>query len=298
MKSAIYISVFALVAFIATASAQTKPNEQTVKWQTYASKSEFSVAMPAGTTGFSEDKDYFMGKSRSVVKKRVFLYRSINGAVLLNEMIEGDVKGVRDELISQLGRTKPGFELAKSQTLDGISMDLYTRKKDRLSSMQQFVLFKNRLYVLQAHSIDENNPIVANFFRSLAINIGNKTSMPNVSPTDDLKAALNPSDVVENALDAITDPPVSKPDRDAMVLYKPRPQYSADVRRAGITGEIVLNVLLSAKGKVEKVEFKSGQIAFREGATAAASNVLFIPAEKDGHPVSVWKMFSYSFLIY
>ena len=287
---------YVLLAVAVVVSAQ--PRVQSVKWRTVASKTEFSVAMPDGIKSYAEDNEYFVGKNRSRVSKRVFIFTSINGAALLTELIEGDVKGVRDTLASQLQTSKPGYELKKSQTIGDVSIDTYSRQKDKLFSLQQFVLFKNRLYILQAHSVDENSLIVSQYFRSLAVSEADKTAMPNIGPNDDVKLALGPPDIVLLPQSKLDEPIDEKPDRDVVIVHKPRPRYTSELRRSGATGAVAVKVLFSAAGTVEKIEFKSGKFEFFEVVKAAAENILFMPAEKSGRLVPVWKTLEYHFDIF
>ncbi len=299
MRSPLHISASMLVAFVAAVSVQAFQRDTTARWQKITSGAEFSVMMPAGSNGYVDDREYTTGTDRIRVSKRTFYYRNINGAVLLSEVIEGDVKAYQKEMMSRLHTASPGYDLVKTQTFDKVSVHILTKKSERLFSIQQLVLFKDRLYILQGHAADENNPIVAQYFRSLTIDPGKKAIMPNISTGKDLKSIVDPPDIVLSDANSVDLNPISgKADRDAIILHRARPRFSDAFRRAGTTGTIVLNVLFSAAGKVEKVEYRSGVFALSDGATEAARNILFIPAEKDGRPVSVWKQVSYTYSIY
>ena len=302
MRIAIYISISMLFAGVLPLAAQPASTiaSESVKWQTLNSKDEFSVAMPEGSKGFTEDNEYSVGQARHRVTKRIFAYRNINGTALISEMFEGDVRGVKDELVSRLSQGRLPYELSKNQDFDGVSVGLYSRRQDRLFSVQQFILFKKRLYVIQAHATDENNSILHQYLRSLGIVAGGKSVMPNLSPGDDVKIAAKPPDIAVSPLTASdnAEPLNGKHDRDVIFLHKPRPRYTSDARAARATGAIQLRVLFSASGKIAKIEVESGPAVLRDSAILAAEQILFIPAEKDGKAVSIWRKVSYSFSTY
>lgn len=301
MRIAIYISISMLFTGVLPLAAQPASTiaSDSVKWQTLNSKDEFSVAMPEGSKGFTEDNEYSVGQARHRVTKRIFAYRNINGTALISEMFEGDVRGVKDELVSRLNQGRSPYELSKNQDLDGVSIGLYSRRQDRLFSVQQFILFKKRLYVIQAHATDQNNSILHQYLRSLGIVAGGKSVMPNLSPGDDVKIAAKPPDIAVSPLTASDAEPLNgKPDRDVIFLHRPRPRSTSDARAARATGEVQLRVLFSASGKIAKIEVESGPPILRDSAILATEQILFIPAEKDGKAVSVWKKVSYSFSTY
>jgi TonB family protein len=70
------------------------------------------------------------------------------------------------------------------------------------------------------------------------------------------------------------------------ILDKPRPDYTPEARRLGIQGEVMLEVLFEATGRVRVVRLLSGLgHGLDENAMAAATRIHFRPARKDGVPV-------------
>src|SRR5207253_2673968 len=73
------------------------------------------------------------------------------------------------------------------------------------------------------------------------------------------------------------------------ILEKPEPTYTEAARKNLITGTIVLRALLSSAGTVTNVQVVSGlPDGLNERAIAAAKMIRFVPATKNGHPVSMW----------
>ncbi len=85
----------------------------------------------------------------------------------------------------------------------------------------------------------------------------------------------------------------------AVITSKPEPQFTEEARRNGVTGEVMLRMILSASGQVTGiVPLKRLPDGLTEKAIAAARSIQFIPAEKDGHKVSQYVTVSYNFNIY
>ena len=83
------------------------------------------------------------------------------------------------------------------------------------------------------------------------------------------------------------------------VLAKPEPRYTSDGRRHQITGTVVLRCIFAADGRVRGIfPIKSLPRGLTLEAMRAAQRLKFIPATKDGHPVSVFMQLEYSFNLY
>jgi TonB family protein len=84
--------------------------------------------------------------------------------------------------------------------------------------------------------------------------------------------------------------------RRAVIVSKPDPLYTDEARHHGTTGEVRLRVLLDSSGSVARIEpLMTLPDGLTESATEAARRIEFIPAEKDGRPVSQFATVSYRF---
>lgn len=93
-------------------------------------------------------------------------------------------------------------------------------------------------------------------------------------------------------------PPVQVTER-ARVLAKPEPQYTEDARRNQITGSVVLRVVFSRTGEVTNIRaIHALPFGLTEKAIAAARQIRFRPATKDGRPVNVYMQLEYNFNLY
>ena len=87
--------------------------------------------------------------------------------------------------------------------------------------------------------------------------------------------------------------------RRVTILSKPEPSFTEEARKNNVTGEVVLRVIFSSSGQVTNiVPIKRLPDGLTEKAIAAARQIKFVPAEKDGRPVSVYGTIAYNFNIY
>src|SRR5215204_3336330 len=85
----------------------------------------------------------------------------------------------------------------------------------------------------------------------------------------------------------------------ARLISKPEPQYTEDARKNQITGTVVLKCVFSSSGQVTNISVRSGlPHGLTEKAIAAARQIKFVPASKDGHQVSMWMQLEYNFNLY
>jgi TonB family protein len=85
----------------------------------------------------------------------------------------------------------------------------------------------------------------------------------------------------------------------ARLLSKPEPQYTEEARKNQITGTVVLKCVFGSDGQVKNISVRSGlPNGLTEKAIAAARQIKFIPATKDGHQVSMWMQLEYNFNLY
>lgn len=77
-------------------------------------------------------------------------------------------------------------------------------------------------------------------------------------------------------------------DEPPVPIYSPDPVYPEIPREIGLTGRVVLKVLVGEDGNVRKVEVVSGSRLLTEAAQETLYRWRFRPARFQGRPVSVW----------
>ena len=83
------------------------------------------------------------------------------------------------------------------------------------------------------------------------------------------------------------------------ILEKPEPQYTEEARNHQITGTVMLKCIFAADGRVTNiVPVRALRYGLTRKAMNAAYRIRFIPATKDGHPVSMYMQLEYNFNLY
>jgi TonB family protein len=105
------------------------------------------------------------------------------------------------------------------------------------------------------------------------------------------------SDGSDDGLDGTYKP--SQVDQKLRLLQKPEPQYSEDARKNQIMGTVILRVVFTRFGEVTNIRTVHPlPFGLTEKAIAAARNIRFIPAKRNGQPVSVHMQLEYNFNLY
>jgi TonB family protein len=82
------------------------------------------------------------------------------------------------------------------------------------------------------------------------------------------------------------------------ILFKPRPDYTEEARRARIEGDVVLEVLLTASGTLRVLRVIRGLgHGLDQNALDAAAKIRFRPAAENGHPIDTVATIRISFQI-
>ncbi len=85
----------------------------------------------------------------------------------------------------------------------------------------------------------------------------------------------------------------------ARVLSKPEPQYTEEARRGQITGTVILSVVFSRTGEVTNIRAVQPLCCgLTEKAISAARLIRFVPATREGLPVSTNMQLQYNFNLY
>jgi TonB family protein len=85
----------------------------------------------------------------------------------------------------------------------------------------------------------------------------------------------------------------------ARVLEKSEPTYTESARQAGVTGTVILRAVFSGTGEVTNIWVtRPLSHGLNAKAVAAAKGIRFVPATKDGKPVSMWIELQYNFNLY
>jgi protein TonB len=84
-------------------------------------------------------------------------------------------------------------------------------------------------------------------------------------------------------------------DEPPVPVYRPDPAYPGWARENGISGTVVLRVLVDREGTVRRVSVARGVTGLTEAAQEALLRWIFRPARANGQPVMVWVEIPVSF---
>ncbi len=88
-------------------------------------------------------------------------------------------------------------------------------------------------------------------------------------------------------------------DKKANILTRPEPHYTVRARDAWVQGTVVVRAVLAADGQVKYIMVVSGlPYGLTEEAIKVARRIKFVPAIKDGRPVSQYVQIEYNFNLY
>ena len=84
----------------------------------------------------------------------------------------------------------------------------------------------------------------------------------------------------------------------ARIISRPEPQYTDEAREAGVSGTVVMRAVFASDGTIQNIlVLRSLPHGLTEMAVKAARQIKFIPATKDGRPVSQFIQIEYNFRI-
>jgi TonB family protein len=133
------------------------------------------------------------------------------------------------------------------------------------------------------------------------------TRTPAVSPTEAKVLTTNPVLVQKNGPSPTRSSEIddnrtfsgNEVDSRVQILSKPEPTYTDIARKNQVNGIVVLRAIFSSAGTVTNIHVVSGLAdGLNERAISAAERIKFVPAMKDGHPVSMWMEMQYNFNLY
>jgi TonB family protein len=256
---------------------QTKMQSDAQTWSRYTvEREEFSVILPylpAMTTTRG------MRKGDHEYQTQRQLESSEGGVLYIIEVYENPKpQQSLDDFISKRSEDlKCDPAAARSITVDGYSgKECTSADKDHPAIVQVFAS-EARLYRFLAKGPGIIAPAARQFFSSIRLG----------KNANGIKVSDGPGQQVFSGKQLDTKP---------RLLEKPEPSYTEEARANRITGTVILRVVFTSKGTVDNIrvmrELPNG---LTERAIEAAKKIKFIPATKDGRPVSMWMQLEYNF---
>jgi TonB family protein len=219
---------------------------------------------------------------------------------------EGLLKPARDKL-PEVDRSKAAMSYIKELTLQPLPGREYSLVIGDLVGTAQFYAAESRMYALVAMGPAGGGWLREKFFASFQIspNIPRQLQVVEQPRGGGVGGGVGPGvgGGVSGTSNAVSDSNRIFRSADvtqrARVLEKPEPFYTESARKFSITGTVILRCVFSKNGEVTNiVVIRKLPHGLTARALDAARRIRFIPAQKDGSPVSMWMQLEYNFNLY
>ncbi len=75
----------------------------------------------------------------------------------------------------------------------------------------------------------------------------------------------------------------------------PKPPYPTEARKRGVTGVVILKVIIDSTGRIAKVDILKGKEPFVSAAVQAVKKWRYTPAYYEGEPISIYRVIKIPF---
>ena len=254
-------------------------------WRTYTVKGEeFSVALPTLPAMTSIARH-----SPQLQKYRVerHLKTFLDGVVYSIDVFENpEPKQSLEDFIAEQNKDSRSDLMVERDLIvnDFQGKEYVSRDKTRPATVQFFATEKT-LYRFAAVGSDTTNDAVKQFFSS--IKLGKPKDATEVVDGPGMPLVLETGERLYTGKDVTT---------KARLITKPEPEFTEEALTSRVSGTVVLRVIFSRSGEVTNIQVISSlPNGLTEACIAAARKIKFVPATKDGQPVSMWMQLEYNF---
>ncbi len=181
-----------------------------------------------------------------------------------------------DAFIKEAKNSKWDPSSGRDVTVDGYAGKEFVYRNGK--GMVQFFATENHLFQFRAKGVPVDDARLTKFFSSITL----KKPDPQVSA-----ATKNSDDQLLLSKEV---------DTKIKLTSKPEPAYTKEADADRIVGVVILRCIFTSKGTVTNIQVIQGlPKGLTEVAIEAAKKIKFIPATKDGKPVSMWMQLEYTF---
>jgi len=255
-------------------------------WQRYTIKDEqFSALLP--TVPAMSSTERMLSPTRERRERVIGAYA--NGVVYAVHTFKYNESPSLDEIVAEFRVPIEGFK--RELNLGNFRGKEYAQQLDDVKGVSQFYIQDKKVYV----------------FRVFGSSLGEVASgTPKF--LDSIKLEKDPQGQPISEGHGIQEAPLLKAEeilsgrlvtKKVRVFTKPEPTYTALARKNAVTGTVVIRCVFSAYGTVTNLIVVSGLAdGLDQQALAAARQIRFIPAIKDGRFASMWMELQYNFNLY
>lgn len=255
-------------------------------WQSYTVKGEeFSVALPT-VPAMSSGTALHPRLQKFRVERH--LQASLDGVVYSIDVVENVQHGqsLEDFIAEQNANSDYDPATGRDLTVSKIRGKEYSSRDKNRPATIQFFATERRLYRFEATGSDAANAAVKQFFSS--ITLGKPRKATEVVDGPGMPLVLDTGERIYKGSEVTT---------KLRLISKPEPQYTEEAQRNRVRGMVVLRAIFSKTGEVTGIQVVAGlPNGLTEQCVNAARQIRFVPATKDGQPVSMWMTLEYNFM--
>jgi hypothetical protein len=256
--------------------------QDSATWHEFSPEGEeFTVLLPQRAR-ITEGKRFFGDRQRDYEFR---LYRVFAGNTLFTvESYEGDKP---KDLARIVMSGRRALNSQASIELNGFKGNEFTHDVEGLSFKGRCFATRKHVYVVEAAKRGAYDPAMDQFLNSFSL--AHKSVEATTDPAWNTPTASSADEVFETR----------KVSSKAIILAKLPATYTDNARERMIRGTVVVQAVLRASGEVSDIEVRAG---LPEGLTKqsieATKAIVFVPAERDGKPISTRVLLEYNFSIY
>ena len=281
-----------LIAFSGSSQAQERgigpePNaiSEPLPWNRYTVKGEkFSVSLPT-VPAMATSKALRNGDQKPRLERH--LKTSFDGVVYSIDVFENTKppQSLEEFVGQQISNSDYDPATEESLKVDGVRGKQYSSVNKSSPAIVQFFATDARLYRFAAIGSNVGGRPTRDFF--LSIKLSQDGYSIEVSDGPGIPLGLDTIGVVYKG---------NEVDVKAKLLSYPAPSLTGKSQDNRTRGIVVLKVIFAKTGRVESIRVVQGLAdGLTESAVEAAKKIKFIPAKKDGKPVSMWMQLEYNF---
>lgn len=280
--------------------------QEVTKWERFSPENEeFSVLLPTQLSVTNYVRP-MLSKSRLEEGRLYSAYQDGTVYVLIsidNPNRRNSLEVIKDEILANEAQQIPVIDnrerVETKVSRNGVNGVQYRSNNERLSSISEFYVADNHIYFFSVYSEDINQPAVKQFLSSIAV--GNKAKAKAMKLPDAYQPVIQNPTAPRDSSNTIENKVFNPKDvnRKASIITRPKPQYTEEARRNAVEGTVVLRAVFSSSGEVVSIKAIKGlPDGLTEKAIAAARNIRFIPAKREGQFVSQYIQIEYNFHLY
>lgn len=265
-------------------------------WRRVSPKGEeFSFSTPVRPSLLIHNPGKTFGEDGEKVKEQREYSAYVDGFIFVMESYR--VSGLK-RLLKDMGDRFRKLQFIEDVELNGFKGKKYNLGSDKYFGYLYHFVTRGHVYILTMAARDSRHPFMDRFLSSLSLG-------DNASVVEEVIPQLEDTSIAN--IDLNTPPanlgPIFRKSKDVTqrlsLVGRPEPSYTERARKSQTMGTIILRAVMTAWGEVIVIEVVKGlKDGLIETAIEAAKNIRFLPAEKDGRPVSSLLQIEYNFNLY